>query len=52
MRDIPEDELFYGNRQWGHGQRREFFTVNQTFDFMSGSDWEDQDDAYNVLTEF
>ena len=52
VRDIPEDELFYGNRQWGHGMNRKFFTVNQTFDFMNGCDWEDQDEDYNVLTEF
>lgn len=40
-REIPDDELFYGNRQWGHGMNRQFFSVNQTFDFMNGCDWED-----------
>jgi len=40
-RDIPDDELFYGNRQWGHGMNRQFFAVNQSFDFMNGTDWED-----------
>ena len=52
VRDIPEDELFYGNRQWGHGQSRNFFTVNQSFDFMNGCDWEEGEEEYNILTEF
>jgi hypothetical protein len=51
-RDIPQDELFYGNRQWGHGMKREFFSVNQSFDFMNGTDWEDPEEEYNILTEF
>ena len=52
IRDIPEDELFYGNREWGFGQKRTFFTVNQSFDFMNGTDWEEPEEEYNVLTEF
>ena len=51
-RDIPDDELFYGNRQWGHGSKREFFTVNETFDFANGEEWDDGEEGYNVLTEF
>ena len=33
---VKDDELFYGNRQWGSGVNREFFFVNQGFDFGSG----------------
>jgi hypothetical protein len=51
-RDIPDDELFYGNRQWGRGSNREFFTINETFDFANGQEWDDGEEAYNVLTEF
>ena len=51
-RDIPDDELFYGNRQWGHGINRQFFTVNETFDFQNGCEWEDPETEYNILTEF
>lgn len=51
-RDIPQDELFYGNRQWGHGMNRQFISVNQSFDFMNGTDWEDPEEEYNILTEF
>lgn len=51
-RDIPDDELFYGNRQWGRGCNREFFTVNETFDFANGEEWDDGDESYNVLTDF
>ena len=52
-RSIPDDELFYGNRQWGHGSKREFFTINETFDFGNGDEWDDGGvEGYNVLTEF
>lgn len=51
-RDIPDDELFYGNRQWGRGCNREFFTINETFDFGNGEEWDDGEEGYNVLTEF
>lgn len=51
-RSIPDDELFYGNRQWGHGSNREFFTISETFDFGNGEEWDDCGEAYNVLTEF
>ena len=51
-RDIPDDELFYGNRQWGRGSNREFFTINETFDFGNGEEWDDGEEAYNVLMEF
>ena len=51
-REIPEDELFYGNRQWGCGMNRQFFTVNETFDFGNGCEWDDGEKGYNVLTEF
>ena len=51
-RSIPDDELFYGNRQWGHGSKREFFAVNETFDFANGDEWDDGEAEYNVLTEF
>lgn len=52
VRDIPQDELFYGNRMWGHGSQRDFFTVNETFDFANGCEWSDGEKEYNVLTEF
>lgn len=32
--------------------KREFFSVNQSFDFMNGTDWEEPEEEYNVLTEF
>lgn len=51
-RSIPDDELFYGNRQWGRGCNREFFTINETFDFGNGTEWDDGEEGYNVLTEF
>jgi hypothetical protein len=51
-RSIPDDELFYGNRQWGHGRNRDFFTINETFDFANGQEWDDGEEEYNVLTEF
>ena len=38
-RQIPDDELFYGNRQWGSGRTPDFFVVNQGMDFMSGEDY-------------
>ena len=53
MRNIPDDELFYGNRQWGHGQTREFFAVNETFDFGNGTHWDDgEGQEYSILSEF
>lgn len=51
-RDIPQDELFYGNRQWGLGMNREFFTVNETFDFQNGCEWQDPGEGYQILSEF
>lgn len=51
-RNIPDDELFYGSRQWGRGTNRQFFTVNETFDFMSGEEWGSSERDYDVLTEF
>jgi len=51
-RETPQDELFYGNRQWGHGSNRDFFTVNETFDFFNGDDWDAGEEPYDVLTEF
>lgn len=51
-RSIPDDELFYGNRKWGHGRNRDFFTINETFDFGNGQELDDGEEAYNVLTEF
>ena len=32
--------------------KREFFTVNETFDFANGCEWDDGEAEYNVLTEF
>ena len=40
-RNIPDEELFYGNRRWGRGSNREFFVMNQGFDFMNGMDDDD-----------
>ncbi len=51
-RSIPDDELFYGNRKWGHGSNRDFFIINEKFDFGNGEEWDDCGEAYNVLTEF
>lgn len=54
-RNIPDEELFYGNRRWGRGSNREFFVVNQGFDFMNGMDDDDMvasGDDYYILSEF
>ena len=54
-RNIPDEELFYGNRRWGRGSNREFFVMNQGFDFMNGMDDDDMvasGDDYYILSEF
>ena len=43
-RDIPHDELYYGNRKWGTGKTMDFFVVNQGMDFMSGEDYSGMED--------
>lgn len=56
--DIPDEELFYGNRIWGRGSQREFFVMNQSFDFNEGlSDdgfnyGEIEGQNYRILSEF
>ena len=51
-RCIPDEELFYGNRIWGRGTNREFFAVNQTFDFGNGTDYDFGEGEYQILSEF
>ena len=43
-RDIPHDELYYGNRKWGTGKTMDFFVVNQGMDFMRGEDYSGMED--------
>lgn len=43
QRSLPNDELFYGGRQWGAGRQRDFFVVNQDYDPTMCFDDEDED---------
>ena len=44
--DVKDDELFYGNRQWGSGRPSDFFIVNNSYDFKNSmDDWDCADEG-------